>query len=160
MARRRALASPLTSPVSLRAETRSLTRRRGCFIAIRQDEILRETTGDERTCQICQGQEHQILPVQFHRPVRHAARQAGAGGGGRQDAESGRGLCRLRHLARPDAGASRSSRHARSQFDHSPAMAAGSRLGGGRSVDGRQAARPGAAPGARRTWSPRRRSAI
>ena len=65
-----------------------------------------------------------------------------------QDAEGGRGVCGLCHLARPDAGASGYSGDARSQCDHSPAVAAGCGLGCGRSVDERQAAGTGAALGA------------
>ena len=90
---------------------------------------------------------HQVFPDQLRRPVRRAAREAGPGRGDRRHAEGGRRLCRLRHLARHDAGRSGHVRDPRPEQPDPAAVAARGRLARGRSVDGRQGGRERAAGG-------------
>ena len=114
----------------------------------RQYENSRETTGMSELAKYAKDRNIKFFLFNFTDLFGTQRAKLVPARGGRQDAEGGRGLCGLCHLARPDAGASRHPRHARSQCDHSFAVAARCRLGGGRSVDGRQAAGAGAAPGA------------
>ena len=90
---------------------------------------------------------HQVFPDQLRRPVRRAAREAGPGRGDRRHAEGRRRLCRLRHLARHDAGRSGHVRDPRPEQPDPAAVAARGRLARGRSVDGRQGGRERAAGG-------------
>ena len=77
--------------------------------------------------------------ISLCRSVRHHARQARAGRAIGEHGQERRGLRRLRHLARHDAGRSRRVRHPRSRQPDPAAVEAGGRLARRRPVDERQA---------------------